>query len=44
MSEMRAADGRNKPALHMIVAGLAIILVYFDSVAPSICGYARLWL
>jgi hypothetical protein len=34
-------DGRNKPAVHMIVAGLAMILAQFDSVAPSICGYAR---
>jgi hypothetical protein len=36
------ADGHNKPAVHMMkVAGLAIILGQFDSLAPSICGNAR---
>ena len=37
-----ATDGHNKPAVHMVVAVLAMDLAQFDSVSPNIYEYARL--
>ena len=35
------ADGHNKPAVHIVFAGLVITLGRFNSLPPSVCGNAR---
>ena len=34
-------DGHNKPTVHVTIDVPAMVLAQFDSVAPSICGYAQ---